>query len=140
MNRIRFTKREWGNRCVEPVTFCCHHLICSMHCTKRCLERASRGVLEGFARIQSWLLANDAESSDFLNNFVSIGYGPMSTNQLHGIRTLISNFDCIKKKPQISKWFRTRLGETCFDGHSYPAGNCLGGVCSILCRFVVHAR
>ena len=140
VNRIRFTEGKRGDLGVEPVTPCCYHLICSMHCAKRRLEGASRGVLEGFARIQRGLLANDAESSDFLNSFVSIGYRPMSTNQLDGVRTLIGNFDCIKKKPQISKWFRTRLGETCFDGHSYPAGSCLGCMCSILCRFVAHAR
>ena len=140
VNRVRFTECKGRHFNVESVALRRHHLIRSMHRAERRLERAARGVFERLTWVESWLLTDDAKSPNLLDAIFGIGDGPVSTDQLDGIRALVGDLDRVEKKPEVAQRFRSRLGVAGRDVHTNTAGDRLRSMHAALGWLIAHAR
>ena len=85
-------------------------------------------------------MTNDAKSPNLLDTIFGIGDGPVSTDQLYGIRALVSNLDRVQKKPEVTQRFRLRPGVAGRDVHTDVSGDCFRSMHALLGWFIAHAR
>lgn len=82
-------------------------LVAATHGAEGGVERAARGVFEGFSGAEARLLADYAGPADFLNASVRVGDDPMSVQELNRIASLVRDANRVEEEVFVARRFRT---------------------------------